>query len=110
MAKSMSARLLLLLPRLKPMLLCVVVSEAVNSTYPLPEERSCAECAPELLHPPQFSWSELPLTWTLTLSVHITFWGEKVALILCRDPATVTVTGAEVVRLPSASLATAVNV
>src|SRR5690242_12314139 len=70
----------------------------------------CAETAPELVQPPQFSCSELPLTVTFTGFTQVTFCVLKVTVDFTREPVTFTITGADVLVLPNLSLATAVKV
>jgi hypothetical protein len=81
----------------------------VNSTEPLPEAIVCCEAAPASQHPlqPAFFVIVLPLTATFTGLIHTTFCGP----VPPPPPfETVTDTGADVVVLPAASEAVAVNV
>src|SRR5262249_10724013 len=61
-------------PDVRPMARTVLVSEAVNSTYPLPEVICSSYTAPASAQPshPVVFWSELPLAVALTILVQFT--------------------------------------
>src|SRR5262245_65899783 len=102
----MSAAVVSLLPLLRPITRWVVVSEAVTSRNPLPEEMDSTEIAPESWQPsqpPDFR-SRPPLTAAFTSCVQVTP-PEGGA------PPLATVTGIEaLMMLPAASRATAATV
>ena len=69
----MSSQLLFVFPFDSPSIRYVVVSDAVNSTYPSPDAICCVEIAPALPHPVTAVFvSEFPLALTPTSDVHTT--------------------------------------
>src|SRR5262245_30273842 len=77
MAKSISPRLVSVLPVLSPAARRLVVSCAVNSTWPSPATGVCVETAPPEQPSHPLCVSELPVTITPAAFVHTTSYVEE---------------------------------